>query len=392
MIKHGARPLRVLFVESNTELGGPQIALRDMLAVTDRSIIEPHVAVPGTGGQYVAALKALDVPLHDLPAGRFRNGAASWRKLRALTGIVRECGADVVVGNSGHPMLFARPAALWAGVPCVWWVHGWQPEDPLRGQFIAVAEEWLGADAYFCNSAHTARLMHSAARGRGPVRVTRCGTDTEKFYPDPEAGRAARAALEIGTEEKVVGMFGRLQRWKGQHIFLDAVARIVRDGGQLTALVIGGSFLGIEPEYAEELRRIVAQRKLESRVRFLDHRPDVNELLNACDVVVHASIEPEPWGLVVAEAMAAGRAVVASACGGPLEMIEHGRHGLLSAPGDAEALASCIAELLSDAELRARLGRAARARAVAEFDHRIAAQVMCRELCDVRERYCAQRS
>ena len=102
--------------------------------------------------------------------------------------------------------------------------------------------------------------------------------------------------------------------------------------------------------------------------------------MNACDVVVHASVEPEPWGLVVAEAMACGRAVIASAAGGPLEMIDHKRTGWLTAPADEVALATSLEMLLANPGLRAGLGEAARRHAESEFDPRRAAAYLSSEL------------
>jgi glycosyltransferase involved in cell wall biosynthesis len=92
-------------------------------------------------------------------------------------------------------------------------------------------------------------------------------------------------------------------------------------------------------------------------------------------VVVHASTGPEPFGLVIAEAMACGRAVVSSAAGGAAEIITPGVDALAHTPGDADELARCIVRLTSDASLRAALGRAAHATARARFDRsRLAAE------------------
>jgi glycosyltransferase involved in cell wall biosynthesis len=93
-------------------------------------------------------------------------------------------------------------------------------------------------------------------------------------------------------------------------------------------------------------------------------------------VVVHASTQAEPFGLVIAEAMACGRAVVVSAAGGAAEIVRHGRDALTVPPGDAEALASAKARLAGDAGLRASLGRTARETAERDFDRaRLAAEV-----------------
>jgi glycosyltransferase involved in cell wall biosynthesis len=99
--------------------------------------------------------------------------------------------------------------------------------------------------------------------------------------------------------------------------------------------------------------------------------------MRALDVVVHASTEPEPFGMVIAEAMGCGRAVVISGAGGAAELVAEGIDGLSHPPGDHDALARCLDRLIDDGDLRARLGAAARATAERRFDpDRLAGQLV----------------
>ena len=140
---------------------------------------------------------------------------------------------------------------------------------------------------------------------------------------------------------------------------------------------------GIEPEYAEELKQFAERPSLRGRVLFVGNRANPHEMMNACDLMVHASIEPEPWGLVVAEGMAVGCAVIAAATGGPLEMISHGESGWLVPPGKPLELATAMASLLSDPKLRQVLGKAAHNHALRFFDPRRAATILSNELWEV---------
>jgi glycosyltransferase involved in cell wall biosynthesis len=367
---------RVLFVGSATELGGAETALLELLRHVNREQIWCGYASlefgEGPMGQRIADL---DVPVFRLPRGRLRDLRRTAAKTRALARIIRDQQVDLLVSNTGHPLVVTRPAALFTRRPCAWWVHGYEPNDPLRGEWIALAQRWLSADLLLANSNHTARLLRRDFPNCPPVKLLRPGVDTRRFRPDAAAGRRVRLELNVAPGQPLVGIFGRLQPWKGQHVFLEAASLVAQEFAESRFAVVGASLFGLDREYAEQLRRRAELPDLRGRVLFLGQHAEVNELMNACDAVVHASIEPEPWGLVVAEAMAAGRAVVASAAGGPLEMIEHGRTGMLAPPGDAATLAGVLRGLLWDARAREALGREARLHAQAEFSaERAAAQ------------------
>jgi len=120
----------------------------------------------------------------------------------------------------------------------------------------------------------------------------------------------------------------------------------------------------------DELRRYADVRGLSDRVGFTGFVDSPDEAMRALDIVVHASTAPEPFGLVIAEAMACGRAVIASDAGGAREIFTAGVDALAHAPGDAEALAACITELVGDPDRRERLGRAGRLTAERRFNRR----------------------
>src|SRR4030081_1665059 len=110
------RPLRVLFVESVNEVSGPQIALRNMLRCLDRASVLPFYASLGFGnGELPARIQDLNIPVFRLSTGRFRDFRMTIGKIAQLTRIIREQRIDLVFSNSGHPLLYARPAALLTG-------------------------------------------------------------------------------------------------------------------------------------------------------------------------------------------------------------------------------------------------------------------------------------
>jgi glycosyltransferase involved in cell wall biosynthesis len=162
-------------------------------------------------------------------------------------------------------------------------------------------------------------------------------------------------------------MLGMLQEWKGQHVFVEALSWLKRRG-----MVFHASIAGTEPfgarGYEQRLRQMVRDFGLDDTVSFVGFVSKPHDYLAQLDVAVHASIEPEPLGRVVVEAMLVGTAVVATDGGGIPEFVEHEKTGLLVPMGDANAMAHAIGRLLQDEELRQRLAQAAQPRAREMFD------------------------
>jgi glycosyltransferase involved in cell wall biosynthesis len=167
-------------------------------------------------------------------------------------------------------------------------------------------------------------------------------------------------------------MVGRIVPWKGQHVFLRAFAQAFAQSKE-TAVIVGDAMFGeTEVAYGAELREMTRALGIGDRVEFRGFREDVWSELDRMDIFVHASIAPEPFGQVIVEAMLCGLPVIASAGGGPSEIVTDGVDGLLYPPGNVDALVSALRRLRSDDRFRAQLGENARSRA-ARFSPRAAA-------------------
>ncbi len=163
------------------------------------------------------------------------------------------------------------------------------------------------------------------------------------------------------------GMLGRIAPWKGQDLFLRAFAAAFPAGGE-RAVLVGKPMFG-EESYERELHALVAQLGIAERVEFRGFREDVWRELASFDVLVHASVIPEPFGLVVLEGMAAGLAVIAADEGGPADVIADGLNGRLFRSRDRDSLTAAMVALGADPAERRRLGGAAR-RAAEDYDPR----------------------
>ncbi|WP_421400134.1 glycosyltransferase family 4 protein [Agrobacterium fabrum] len=264
---------------------------------------------------------------------------------------------DVICANSQKALFVCALAAKLSRRPLVWILHDivTDPAFSATNRRASLAFARIFARLVAVNSEETGRAFIEAGGEADKVRIVYNGFDPAKAKLH-DAGMAARLRAELGLgPQPLVGLFGRLSEWKGQHVFLDALAAM--EGVQ--AVIVGGALFGQEA-YEARIREQASRLGLDDRVRFLGFRSDVPELMASMDVVAHTSIVAEPFGRVVVEAMMCGRPVVATRGGGVTEIIRDGETGLLVPPGDASALAAALGTILSDPALSQRLGQSGR--------------------------------
>jgi glycosyltransferase involved in cell wall biosynthesis len=208
--------------------------------------------------------------------------------------------------------------------------------------------------------------------------------DTVLFSPGPAepewlAALAGEAAPAPGTLS--VGLVATYANWKGQDLFIQAIARLVDllPSVEIVAYVIGGPIYATPGSQFSrpELEALAREAGVAARIRFVPFQRQVERIYRSLDVVVHASTRPEAFGRTIAEAMACARPVVVSQAGGAAELFEDGTTAFGFRPGDASALANVLARVCSAPELRERVARVAREHAVSEFDRaRLGEQVL----------------
>jgi glycosyltransferase involved in cell wall biosynthesis len=279
--------------------------------------------------------------------------------------------AGVVVSNKWKGHIIGGVAAAKAAIPEVWWQHDlWRPNvDPRELSAVPAA-------AVVCVSDHAARAQKLLTPGMRIVTV-HGGVAVEEIAARRGSGTSVREALGW-LERPLVGIVGRLERLKGQELFLRAARHVAERRPDARFAIVGGAILGYEGSYPEDLTRLTRELGLGDHVHFAGHQADVYPWLDALDVVVHATPgEPggvvEAFGLVVVEAMALGKPLVATGLGGPVEIVEDERSGLLVPPGDPRVMAAAILRLLEDPQLAARLGAEAGRRAGKFSEERMAA-------------------
>jgi glycosyltransferase involved in cell wall biosynthesis len=357
-----ASPPAVLQVLPSLVSGGVE---RGTLEIAEALVAAGFRAfVASAGGPLVARLEALGARHVALPLAT-RSPAGLWRNAAALAGLVRREGIAILHARSRAPAWSALAAARRSGAHFVTTYHGTYneglPGKRLYNSVMARGERVIAISRFI---AEHVRAVHGVGEDR--LRLIPRGVDERIFDParvGPERLAALRAAWGVAEGRPVVMLPGRITRWKGQEVLVEAMARL---GGEALALLVGDA-AGREG-FRDALATRIAALGLGERVRLVGHAEDMPAALLLADVVVHASTEPEAFGRTVIEAQAMERCVVASDLGGPTETVEHGVTGWRVPPGDAGALAAAIAAVLAmPPPARAAIGARARAAVLAGY-------------------------
>jgi glycosyltransferase involved in cell wall biosynthesis len=303
--------------------------------------------VASAGGPMVRELERAGATHVTLPLDT-KNPFRMRRNVDLLADLIARTGIDVVHARSRAPAWSAHAAARRTGRPFVTTFHGtYNFRSFLKRRYNAVMTK---ADTIIAISRFIAD--HIRQHYRPPdarIVVIERGIDFGVF--DPAGVPAARViklaeAWRLPDGVPVVMLPGRLTRWKGQAVFLDALAAL---GGLDAMAVIVGDDQG-RTRYRAELERQIARLGLGARVRLVDHCRDMPAAYMLSDVVVSASTDPEAFGRVLVEAQAMGRMAIGTDHGGARETVIVGETGWLVPPGDAPALARAIRDALGLSE------------------------------------------
>jgi glycosyltransferase involved in cell wall biosynthesis len=357
----------VLFVDQSGQLGGAEFSLLQLAA-----------AWPGrrevlllSDGPFRTRLEALGVPVRlacDARVLGIRKKAARLAWLMALPGIVRQARLiarharefDVLFLNTQKALVLGALGKPLHRRRIVWHLHDIMSREhfgPLQRLVVRWLTRWAVDHVVANSQASAASLVSLAGCAPQAVPVVHNGVDLDAFNQAgaSDAGTAElRRRLGLPEDAYLAGLFGRLAPWKGQHVALEALARLPG-----VHLVLVGSALFGEQPYVESLRRQAARLGVEARLTFAGFRDDMPTWMKAMDVILHTSTEPEPFGRVIIEGMAAGRPVIAAGAGGVMEIVQHRRNGWLVPPGNPDALVDAIETLRAAPELAERIaGRA----------------------------------
>jgi len=276
-----------------------------------------------------------------------------WSALHRLTDVVRDLRADLLHTHGAKADCYGLLAARKLKLPVVATLHLWS-----HTPFVVRLYDWVDAvvlrffDSVVGVSQAIADEMAQKRIPRRLIRVIRNGVDLEGLaFPVKGARLETRRELGIEKRSPVVGVVGRLTPEKGHRFFLEAAREILQSIPEAVFVIVGGGHL------EEKLRAHAGALGITGAVRFVGFRQDVLRFYEAFDVLVSSSLR-EGTPMVLLEAMAMAKPVIATGVGGVPELVRHDETGLLVPPRDVRSLAQAIFALLKDQARRERLGRA----------------------------------
>ncbi len=383
---------RVLYVERTTWLGGSTVSLDGLLRGLDTRCYRPLVLTRHSNAFRHKWEKLAEVILEDTSSSRptprhrrdiagklgkfspatgrlylqardlLRFVARDWGAARRLKPLLVDRKIDLIHNNNGLPFDRVTVTAGWlAGVRQVCHFRAFAP--------LSFVDRWLSrrVQCHICVSVAVKQYFIRQGLPDCNLHVVYNPVDLDVFAAPCDVAKT-RKELGLQDSDLVVTNVGRLDWWKGQHLFVRAMGELKTRWPDIRGLIVGDR--GPTPrsaDYCEQLLRTVAELGLADTIVFAGVRLDIPSVMAASDVLVHSATEPEPLARVIMEGMAAGRPVIATASGGMTEIIKDRETGMLVPPGSSDAIVAAVDLLLRDRLLRARISQKAQAYAREHF-------------------------
>ena len=367
------QPKKILYIVASTGIGGVETFVRHTAQFHDREKFKPSFIFLRSGPLWDQFKKESfpDLFLYPHPF-RLSRPWTLIPLIKWLRKIIREENIDLVHSTMAYAALFGALPAWLERKPHVWFQHG-----PVSGWMDALAQ-WLPCKLIYGNSRFTIQRQNEIRRFFIPARKIELvypGVNLEEskvLLPKiNELNFEYRKKWGVSENDFLVGILCRLQEWKGVHLFIEAFAKLktlhTGDNQQIKGLI----FSEIQSEknassYQTHLKNLIL--KTNPNVRFVGHTPDPLKAICALDIVVNASITPEPLGLTLIEAMALSKVPIAPQEGGPLDIIENGKTGCFFSPRNPEDLSQKILSLTKDKNLYHTMGKNAELAVRNKFD------------------------
>ncbi len=386
-------PIRLLAVTHSAVLGGNQLHMADLLQrFSPADVTVATVVVPESGlFSELLAQKGLPAVILPLPSlSQFSSPGTLVREIsklpsftRRFEALLREVKPDIVFTNSHRSAIVVEPILTRCHVPLVWTMSEFIKSQPWHRLAIHRITQRASAIVAISNAARAAILRLGAKPEC--VHTIPIGIDPWDF--DLPVAQVAQFRVEqsIAPESLLIAMVGWIQPLKGWHVLVEAIPLVRAAFPNARFIFVGDCIDARCRDYQIQLRARLTELGQADAVIWLGYRQDIPLIMNACDIILQASIESETLGVTILEAMAARKPVICSNIGALPEVNLHGETGLVIAPNRPVELAEAIKRLLGDAELRTQMGAQGRARVEERFtqQHQVQAHIdLFRNICN----------
>lgn len=341
--------MKILFLDQSGKPGGAELCLLDLVS---RLNAQSKVGL-FEDGSFRALLEQANVPVEVFGAQALQvrkdSGILkSLMSIRQVASLVSQVSSvakqyDAIYANTPKALVIGALAALMSRRALIYHLHDIISADhfsTLNRRLLVGLSNRL-ASLVIANSEASQAAFIDQGGNPSLVSVVYNGFNLEN-YPNKETRTLPSTQAQrqnLGWDDRfIVGHFSRLSPWKGQHVLLQALSSCP---DEVSVVLVGDALFG-ETGYVKGLHEQVQKLGIQDRVKFLGFRSDVSEVMAACDLIVHSSTAPEPFGRVIVEAMLCDRPVIAAAAGGAMELVQQNKTGWLCSPNDGQKLAELI--------------------------------------------------
>lgn len=364
---------RILYLHAGAEMYGADKVLLELIKRLDQTEFEAHVILPNDG-VLVEALRQVGAQVEVIPYPILRRKyfnpkgifdyAISYRKFsKQLLEYAKKHQIDLIHNNT-TAVLEGIYLKKKLGIPLIWHVHEIIVKPKQISDFINYLMGRYADQIITVSQAVANHVLTSSAIAPEQVQVIYNGVDNSIYQPMDTT--KIREHFGIANDQTVIGMIGRVNAWKGQGDFLEAVLPLLQEEPKRVAFLAGSAFEG-EEWRVQELDETIAQSGYANQIKRIDYYDRPQELYNLFDLFVLPSTNPDPLPTVVLEAMASGKPVVGYRHGGVCEMVAEGENGLLAQPGNPALLSETMKEILENPEKLEAFGKASLKRQLEQF-------------------------
>ncbi|MEM0562178.1 glycosyltransferase family 4 protein [Leuconostoc mesenteroides subsp. mesenteroides] len=368
---------RILYLHAGAEMYGADKILLEIVTRLDKSKFEPLVILP-THGMLEDEMIRNGINVHILnypilrrkfftPLGCIKYLFKYIKYGHKLSRFVKSHNIDLVHVNTSA-VLEGIYLKTFLRIPILWHIH----EIILRPKIVYKVTSWLigrYADKIVTVSKATEnRLLQSNSVSKDKIETIYNGIDASRVQFENKY--LLKEKLGIPADNIIIGMVGRINSWKGQSNFIDAVSKVIEKNNNVHAVLVGGVFEG-EEWRIENIDKLIQKTKVPEKIHRIGFNSEIGQVYAAMDIFVMPSTRPDPFPTVVLEAMANSLPVIAFNHGGVVEMLpEKSFKDTLVKVGDNEKLAEKINVLVNDKAKRLSIGEKAKNRQSEKFDER----------------------